>query len=245
MRRIRDEPSRTSFRSFSTPPSPTVAFEDFKQTRGSTLNKIFTENKEILASKKKLFADLARRINQTKTDIDKTRLDAEKKQSERMTMGEFLNENGDTVIDEEEYEMIARLQELKGNYRSDFEQWKDLKSEINYCQNLVNQCQNRLLQGNDRRSASSRRSSSPAEFDIWYKECYSTSNAAAGLGDDSLPSAKTNSDYQFYDDAAERFERMQKELLLSNLDSMPFRQAQMRTNRRVSSLFSLPRSIDR
>ena len=43
--------------------------------------------------------------------------------------------------------MIARLQELKGNYRSDFEQWKNLKSEINYCQNLVNQCQNRLLQG--------------------------------------------------------------------------------------------------
>lgn len=52
--------------------------------------------------------------------------------------------------------------------------------------------------------------------------------------DDSLPSAKSNSEYQFYDDAAERFERMQKELLLSNLDSMPFRQAQMRTNRRVN-----------
>ena len=74
------------------------------------------------------------------------------------------------------------------------------------------------------------------EFDIWYNECYlngvhpppSTSN------EDLLPSAKNTSEYQFYDDAAERFERMQKELLLSNLDSMPFRQAQMRTNRRVN-----------
>ena len=49
-------------------------------------------------------------------------------------------------------------------------------------------------------------------------------------------SNKTNhTDYRLYDDAAERFEQMQKELLLSDLDSMPFRQAQMRTNRRVSN----------
>jgi kinesin family protein 6/9 len=58
-----------------------------------------------------------------------------------------LNENGETIIDEEEYELIAKLQELKGTYRNDYDQWKSLKSEINYCQNLVNQCQNRLLQG--------------------------------------------------------------------------------------------------
>ena len=62
-------------------------------------------------------------------------------------VGEFLNENGETIIDEEEYELIAKLQELKGTYRSDYDQWKNLKSEINYCQNLVNQCQNRFLQG--------------------------------------------------------------------------------------------------
>ena len=52
------------------------------------MNKIFNENKEILASKKKLFTDLARRVNETKAEIDKTRTDAEKKQNERMTMGE-------------------------------------------------------------------------------------------------------------------------------------------------------------
>ncbi|CAF1184045.1 unnamed protein product [Rotaria sordida] len=199
----------------STPPTRTAAFEDFKQTRGLNLNKIYLENKEILASKKKQFADLARRINQTKVDIDKTRIDAERKKNERLTMGEFLNENGETVIDEEEYESIAKLQELKGTYRNDYDQWKNLKSEINYCQNLVNQCQNRLLQ----------------EFDIWYNECYSNGNNTGDI-DDILSSNKTTNEYQIYDDAAERFERMQKELLLSDLDSMPFRQAQMRTNRR-------------
>lgn len=45
------------------------------------------ENKEILASKKKQFAEIARRINQVKADIDKTRVDAERKKNERVNMG--------------------------------------------------------------------------------------------------------------------------------------------------------------
>jgi len=55
--------------------------------------------------------------------------------------------------------------------------------------------------------------------------------------DDITSLTRNTNEYQVYDDAAERFERMQKELLLSDLDSMPFRQAQMRTNRRVSSTY--------
>lgn len=222
----------------STPPTRPAAFEDFKQTRGLNLNKIFTENKEILASKKKQFAELARRINQSKGELDKTRADAERKKNERYSMGEFLNENGETIIDEEEYELIAKLQELKGTYRTDYEQWKSLKSEISYCQNLVNQCQSRLLQGRHAivPSPGSDVSFSFLEFEIWYNECYlnGSTTAPTAPNDDLLPPTRSNADYQFYDDAAERFERMQKELLLSSLDSMPFRQAQMRTNRRVS-----------
>lgn len=74
----------------STPPTRAVAFEDFKQTRGLNLNKIYIENKDILASKKKQFADLARRINQAKADIDKTCLDAERKKTERTNMGKII-----------------------------------------------------------------------------------------------------------------------------------------------------------
>jgi hypothetical protein len=72
------------------------------------------------------------------------------------------------------------------------------------------------------------------EFDVWYHECYLNGNNNPGGSDDLLSSNKNNNDYRLYDDAAERFERMQKELLSSDLDSMPFRQAQLRTNRRVS-----------
>ncbi|UJR10395.1 hypothetical protein I4U23_014598 [Adineta vaga] len=200
----------------STPPNRTIAFEDFKQTRGLNLNKICVENKEILASKKKQYAELARRINQTKNDIDKTRDETDRKKNERMSMGEFSNESGETIIDEEEFELIAKLQELKGTYRTDYEQWKNLQSEISYCQNLLNQCQNRLLQ----------------EFDIWFNECYLNGNTNTTGVDDITSSIKSNNEYQVYDDAAERFQRMQKEILLADLDSMPFRQAQINTNRR-------------
>ncbi len=70
--------------------------------------------------------------------------------------GEFLSETGETVIDEEEFGLIKRLQDLKTRYRDDFEKWRELKSEIVYCQNLVEQCRQRLIQ----------------EFDTWYNETY-------------------------------------------------------------------------
>jgi kinesin family protein 6/9 len=74
----------------STPPTRTVAFEDFKQTRGLNLNRIYLENKEILASKKKQFAELARRVNQTKGEIDQTCIEAERKKNERINMGKHI-----------------------------------------------------------------------------------------------------------------------------------------------------------
>ena len=58
-----------------------------------------------------------------------------------------MSEEGETVIDEEEFGLIKRLQDLKSRYREDFEKWKELKSEIVYCQNLVEQCRQKLIQG--------------------------------------------------------------------------------------------------
>lgn len=71
------------------------------------------------------------------------------------------------------------------------------------------------------------------EFDIWYNECYLSANNA-NSADELLSSAKASNEFQVYDDAAERFERMQRELMLADLDSAPFRQAQINSHRRVS-----------
>jgi hypothetical protein len=40
-----------------------------------------------MATKKKQFGELARRVNQAKAEIDQTRIDAERKKNERLTMG--------------------------------------------------------------------------------------------------------------------------------------------------------------
>jgi hypothetical protein len=61
--------------------------------------------------------------------------------------GEFVNEFGETVIDEEEFGYIKLLQDLKSRYRDDYEKWRDLKSEITYCTNMLEQCRQRLIQG--------------------------------------------------------------------------------------------------
>ena len=93
-------------------------------------------------------------------------MQVERKRNERVAMGEFVSETGETIIDEEEFALIKRLQDLKGRYRDDFDRWRELKAEIVYCQNLVEQCRQRLIQ----------------EFDSWYNETYLNSHAFGGGG---------------------------------------------------------------
>ena len=130
-----------------TPPPKNVAFEEFKTERGNEINRIWNENKEILGDKRRQYSERAHKINDTQLKIDQTRAQVERKRTERMAMGEFVSEMGETVIDEEEFALIKRLQDLKGSYRDDFEKWRELKAEIVYCQNLVEQCRQRLIQG--------------------------------------------------------------------------------------------------
>ena len=139
--------------------------------------RILTENKEILAQKKKAYADLARQINITKEEIDNSKAKLDDMKGEREAQGTFsvfwftvnmphfnieiwlhnenlvfyagvqYNEDGDLIITENEYLEIKRLKELKAVYRNDFDEFKNLKSEVQYCQKLVDQCRQRLIQG--------------------------------------------------------------------------------------------------
>ncbi|XP_013400973.1 kinesin-like protein KIF9 [Lingula anatina] len=204
----------------STPPPRTVAFEEFKAERGSEINRILSENKEILAVKKKAYADLARQINSTKVEIDKSRdkLDALKR--ERESQGFTYNEDGETIISEEEFLEIKQLKEFKQNYRTDHEELKNLKSEVQYCQKLVDQCRQRLIQ----------------EFDDWYAESFLLpadelqTSMAMGLG--LRPGALPPYPLQVPEDEQEKFDRLQGELLMENPDSAAFYNAKMRTERR-------------
>lgn len=51
------------------------------------------------------------------------------------------------IIDEEEFLLILKLKDLKKQYRTEYQDLRDLKAEIQYCQHLVDQCRHRLLMG--------------------------------------------------------------------------------------------------
>ncbi|KAK7506301.1 hypothetical protein BaRGS_00002413 [Batillaria attramentaria] len=205
----------------STPPSRTAAFEEFKQERGSEINRILIENKEILASKKKAYSDLAKKVNSVKTDIDNTRQRLDRLRMEREAEGPVYNEDGDVVISEEEFLEIQKLKDLKTSYRLDFEELKTLKTQVQYCQKLVDQCRQRLLN----------------EFDKWYAESFlnqteeEQTSMTAGLG--TRPGVYLSMNQgAMPEDEGEKFDRLQMELLMNNPDSAAFYNARMRTQRR-------------
>ncbi|KAJ8019432.1 Kinesin-like protein KIF9 [Holothuria leucospilota] len=199
-----------------TPPLRTVAFEEFKKERGSEINRILNENKEILSSKKKQRKDLTKTINMTKQEIDEKRQTIERLRQEKQEHGEFSEENGEVVISEEEFQMIKKLKELKASYRTDYQEMRQVNSEIQYCQKLVDQCRQRLI----------------TEFDNWYSECFlqageDTTSAQDGIG--ARPGTLADN---VPEDEGEKFERLQSELLLENPDSAAFYKARIRTDRR-------------
>lgn len=50
-----------------------MAFEDFKNERGSEINRIFKENKSILNERRKRASETTQRINAIKREIDMTK----------------------------------------------------------------------------------------------------------------------------------------------------------------------------
>nr|XP_013015660.1 kinesin-like protein KIF9 isoform X3 [Cavia porcellus] len=139
----------------STPPPRSLAFEDFKNERGSEINRIFKENKAILNERKKRASETTQRINAVKREIDVTKEALNFQKSLREKQGEYENK-GLMIIDEEEFLLILKLKDLKKQYRSKYQDLRDLRAEIQYCQRLVDQCRQRLLM----------------EFDIWYNESF-------------------------------------------------------------------------
>ncbi|XP_071943121.1 kinesin-like protein KIF9 isoform X2 [Antedon mediterranea] len=201
----------------NTPPPRTVAFEDFKQEKGSEINRILVENKDILGTKKKECRELAKMINLTKQEIDNTRMAIEKMKTDRMEQGEFTPENGEMVISEDEFQLIKKLKELKASYRSDYEELRNIKSEVQYCQKLVDQCRQRLI----------------SEFDNWYTSSFLSNGEEVVTSNQAGFGIRPGTIYNNVpEDEGEKFDRLQKELLMENPDSAPYYNARMRTVRR-------------
>ncbi|XP_034615647.1 kinesin-like protein KIF9 isoform X3 [Trachemys scripta elegans] len=79
----------------SSPPAKLVAFEEFKNERGSEINRIFKENKAILSDRKKKASEITHRLNLIKQEMDITKqaLGAQKKEREEQEFEIWYNES--------------------------------------------------------------------------------------------------------------------------------------------------------
>ena len=146
-------------------------------------------------------------VNSLKDEINETGAILETRQQERLEQGEFQTDEGQVVIDEDEYELLRKMKDLKSRYRQDYEELLNTKPEVTYCEKLVNQCRHRLV----------------TEFENWYAESF--------LGVDDEP--KGGREGQVPEDEQEKFDRLQLELLMEHPDSVPYYNAKMQTERRM------------
>uniref|UniRef100_A0A8C3JEB4 Kinesin-like protein n=1 Tax=Calidris pygmaea TaxID=425635 RepID=A0A8C3JEB4_9CHAR len=204
----------------SSPPSKLVAFEQFKEEGGSEINRIFKENKSILLARKRRSSAVAQRVNFIKREIESIRKTLEAQKQERWQQGEYVDDKGQIIIDEEEFLLIMKLKDLKEEYRSGYAELQDLKAEIQYCQHLVDQCRNKLI----------------SEFEIWYSESFlipKDMQEALKPGGNIRPGMiPINRVMCLEEDEQERFERMQETTLPACPASVSFYKAKMKMDQK-------------
>ncbi|XP_040850846.1 kinesin-like protein KIF9 isoform X3 [Ochotona curzoniae] len=207
----------------STPPSKAMAFEEFKKEQGSMINCIFKENKAILNERSRKASEVTQRINAIKREIDETKEALEFQKSLGEKQGQYESK-GMLVVDEEEFQLILKLKDLKKQYRSEYKDLLDLRAEIQYCRRLVDQCRHRLL----------------TEFDIWYNESFvipadvqMALKPGGSIRPGMVPSSKITS---LGEDDLDKFTQLQQTVLPEGPDSVSFYNAKIKTEQKHNYL---------
>ncbi|NWI45474.1 KIF9 protein, partial [Picathartes gymnocephalus] len=202
------------------PPSKQEAFEQFKKETGREIHRIFRENKRILVSRKKRSNSVARKINHVKEQMEGIKEALEAQKRKRRKQGEYTDEKGQVIIDEKEHSLILKLKEHKEQHRAGFAELQDLKTEIQYCQQLVDKCRRRLI----------------SEFEIWYKETFLIPKhvrEALEPGGNIRPGMiPVNRVTCLDEDEQDKFERMQETALPGCPGSVSFYRARMKTDQK-------------
>ncbi len=173
---------------------------------------------DILKNKKLEAKEVVNEINSIKKEIDdcKEKLELKKKTIEE----EEEEEDGEKILDEEEFNLIKTISELKSKYRIKYEMLQNLRSDVSYCDKIVNQCRQRLL----------------SEFNAWYTDCFMPIDENEDKNEDRKSASSHNKEgktVRIVEDEQEKFDRIQMELMMENPESVPFYSAKLQTERRL------------
>ncbi|NWS86726.1 KIF9 protein, partial [Toxostoma redivivum] len=214
--------SGEDFQKLRSPPSKHEAFEVFKKEAGREIHRIFRQNKRILISRKKRSHSVVQRINHIKQQMEAIKEALETQKRKRRQEGEYTDEKGQVIIDEEEFSLILKLKELKEEHRAGFTELQDLKAEIQYCQQLVDKCRKRLI----------------SEFEIWYNESFCIPKhmrEALKPGGNIRPGMiPINRVTCLDEDEQDKFEQKQEMALPDCPGSVSFYRARMKTDQKLT-----------
>ncbi|XP_068032995.1 kinesin-like protein KIF9 [Anomalospiza imberbis] len=213
-------PSSEDSQNLRPPLSKQEAFEVFKKETGREIHRIFRDNKRILIARKKRSHSVAQGINGLKQQMEGIKEALEAQKRKRRQEGEYTDEKGQVIIDEEEFSLILKLKELKEEHRAGFTELQDLKAEIQYCQQLVDKCRKRLI----------------SEFEIWYNENFRLPKdvkKALEPGGNIRPGMIPIKRVMCLDeDVQAKFERVQETALPDCPGSVSFYRARMKTDQK-------------
>ncbi|XP_068160652.1 kinesin-like protein KIF9 [Antennarius striatus] len=133
----------------SNSPPKEEAFERFKAGQGSKFNTAFKENKAALLERRSLLQQLREEIDAIKRKTDSA-TDAMQEDEE------LRRKRGQSLVMEPDSRPTLQLRELKALYRKKCQVLKDIKAEVNYCQQILDQQREQLI----------------TEFESWYKKSF-------------------------------------------------------------------------
>uniref|UniRef100_UPI000B4C22A7 kinesin-like protein KIF9 n=1 Tax=Lonchura striata TaxID=40157 RepID=UPI000B4C22A7 len=213
-------PSSEDSQNLRPPVSKQEAFELFKKATGQEIHRIFRDNKRILIARKKRSHAVVQEINSLKQQMEAVKEALEAQKQKRRQEGEYMDEKGQVIIDEEEFSLILKLKGLKEEHRAGFTELQDLKAEIQYCQQLLDKCRKRLI----------------SEFEIWYNEnVHLPKDVKKALepGGNIRPGMVPLRRVMCLDeDVQDKFERVQETALPDCPGSVSFYRARMKTDQK-------------
>lgn len=166
-----------------------------------------------MREKKREAKNLSQAINETKNEIDSAKI-VLNTISESKDFQQETTFTGELILDENEFESMCKLSSLKKTYREKYEQLQNTRSDIVYCENLVKQCRKKMM----------------LDFETWYSASFRVKDP--DVGDSVSVKSATKATFQPKEDDGEKFDKIQKQLLMNNPESVAFYNARIQTERR-------------
>ena len=160
-----------------------TAFIQFKKVDGKTAEEGILANRQDLKEKTGKMKQLEKEINNRKKEIDRLKEQLDKKRETQKAEGENVGD----VIDEEEFAIIKELKDHKKVYKTNYDEYLALKSEVLIIKQNIDKLKQQLI----------------LSFDEWYEKTYGPYLSASNQGSTILQAQMEGTESKEYEQKLE------------------------------------------